>query len=357
MTTPINTDSPYHPGVSVRDLWRRRDAVPDQLWIVADLLPVGLTILAAREKTGKSLMCFSSIAIPIAGGCEALGTLPTSKGRVLYFALEEALPTVMGRLDRLYGDGDSEPPEHLHLFLGDTMRMWQDDSIDEIERHIMLHHDVRAVFIDTLRLVIPTRFSGMDAYEFEYKQGARLQTLALKHNVSIVAIHHTTKTEYTDVFDRIGGTAFSKSAETLVVLERDGREMKMHVRGRSLPTTCYQLRQDVATLEWQLQQQVQDQASSRSPRLTRDQASVSDVFAGAKSLKYGQLVDCLRLHGVHESTAGRWLKDRVAEGSLVKLPDRGGYALPPPSSLPIGDSDGGGDNVPLFQEPDVTEEA
>lgn len=356
MTTPINTDSPYHPGVSIRDLWRRRDAVPDQLWIVADLLPVGLTILAAREKTGKSLMCFSSIAIPIAGGCEALGTLPTSKGRVLYFALEEALPTVMGRLDRLYGDGDSEPPEHLHLYLGDTLRMWQDDSIDEIERHIMLHHDVRAVFIDTLRLVIPTRFAGMDSFEFEYRQGARLQTLALKHNVSIIAVHHTTKSAYDDVFDRISGTAFSKSAETLVVLERDGREMKMHVRGRSLPTTCYQLQQDEATLEWRLQHRVDDHTQTRGNRISRAIVSVEDVFDGSDSLKYGQLIDCLRKHGFHESTASRWIKDRVVEGALVRLPERGGYALPPPSALPIGDSDGSSDSVPLFEEPDVTEE-
>lgn len=357
MITPINTDSPYHPGVSVRDLWRRRDSVPDQLWIVANLLPVGLTILAAREKTGKSLMSFSSIAVPIAGGFDALGSLKTSKGRVLYFALEEALPTVMSRLERLYGDGDAEPPELLHLFLGDTMRMWQDDSIDEIERQIMQHHDVRAVFVDTLRLVIPTRFAGMDAYEFEYKQGARLQTLALKHNVSIVAIHHTTKTEYVDVFDRIGGTAFSKSAETLVVLERDGREMKMHVRGRSLPTTCYQLRQDEATLEWSLQSRVPDNHIAKTVRSTRDQASVEDVFEGVSVLKYGQLVDRLRALGVHESTAGRWIKDRVAEGAVYKLEDRAGYSLLPPSPLPIGDSDGGGDNAPLFQEPDVTEEA
>ncbi len=355
MTTPLSTDGPYHPGVSVRDLWRDRDAVPDQVWVVAKLLPVGLTILAAREKTGKSLMCFTSIAIPIASGSDAIGTLPTTKGRVLYFALEEALPTVMGRLDRMYGDGYSEPPEQLHLFLGDTMRMWRDDSIDEIERHIMLYPDVRAVFIDTLRLVIPTRFAGMDAYEFEYKQGARLQTLALKHNVSIVAVHHTTKTEYVDVFDRIGGTAFSKSAETLVVLERDGREMKMHVRGRSLPTTCYQLRQDEATLEWQIQHRVEDEASFRNPRITRDQASVQTVFAGASTLRYGQLVASLRQHGVHESTAGRWIKDRLSEGALVKLPGRGGYALPPPP-LSIGICDGGSNDVPLFPTPDVTDE-
>lgn len=355
MSTTQEISGPYQPGVSIRELWRSRAEVPNQIWVVANLLPVGLTILAAREKTGKSLLSFSSLAIPIASGEVALGTLPTVKGRVLYFALEEALPTVMTRLERLYGDGENEPPEHLNLFLGDTMRMWREDSIDEIERQILLHRDVSAVFIDTLRLVIPTRYAGIDAYEFEYKQSARLQTMALKHNISVVAIHHTTKTEYGDVFDRIGGTALSKSAETLVVLERDGSDMKMHVRGRSLPTTCYRLKQEEETLEWKLQHGVEAESNSGATKNAQDDVVVDEVFNGDTDLRFNQVIDRLRALGVPETTAGRWIRNRVADGSLIKLPDKGGYRIPPPTE-PLGDSGGGGDDVPIEQTPDVTEE-
>jgi len=61
---------------------------PDFVYLVADLMPNGLTILAGAPKIGKSWMALG-LAIAVAGGAHALGRLPTQRCGVLYAALED----------------------------------------------------------------------------------------------------------------------------------------------------------------------------------------------------------------------------------------------------------------------------
>src|SRR5690348_2217418 len=60
----------------------------DMTWAVPNLLPEGLTILAGKQKMGKSFLVLN-LAVAVANGGYALGKLPVDKRGVLYLALED----------------------------------------------------------------------------------------------------------------------------------------------------------------------------------------------------------------------------------------------------------------------------
>ncbi len=62
---------------------------PETLWVVPDLLPEGLTLLAAKPKLGKSWLALG-LALAVASGGVALGKVPVNQGAVLYLALEDS---------------------------------------------------------------------------------------------------------------------------------------------------------------------------------------------------------------------------------------------------------------------------
>jgi RecA-family ATPase len=67
--------------------------LPPVRWIVQDIIPEGLTLLAAKAKKGKSTMMLH-VGLSVALGAKALGMLQTEKCGVLYLALEgDMLPT------------------------------------------------------------------------------------------------------------------------------------------------------------------------------------------------------------------------------------------------------------------------
>ncbi|MDZ4746502.1 MAG: AAA family ATPase [bacterium] len=327
----MDAPNPYFGGIPISDLWRQRHEIPEQKWIIDQFLPIGFSIIAGREKCGKSLMTFGTIACSIALGVPAFNALQTLQGTVLYFALEENLGTIMTRMGRLFSKPSDiwVPPDALRLFLSESIASWTDQAIGQLEALIEEHPGTCCVVIDTLRLLAPPKRVGASStdYDFEYQVGTQLQQLALKHGIAILALHHTTKTVYADVFDSIGGTAWTKSAEMLAVIERDGLGMKLHTRGRSLPTSCWRMEQDQDTLLWTIAASSigDDDAKSRRRTSEIERLAVQDVFEDNMHLRFSDVKNRFMALGHGESSAGRWLTARVTDGSLVKLDDGSGY--------------------------------
>ncbi|WKZ78777.1 MAG: AAA family ATPase [Candidatus Kapaibacterium sp.] len=324
-------EQPYYHGVSLFDLWKQRHEIPRQQWIVEGMLPAGFSILAGREKSGKSILSFGSVAIPIALGSNALGTLNTKEGVVLYFSLEEGLSMVRDRLEQFFANQSDTwyPPANLRLFLSDAIESWTDAAIDQLEGYIKEFSDVRCVVIDTLRLLAPLKKQGnlADGYDFEYAIGSRLQQMALRYKVAILAIHHTVKSSYGDIFDTIGGSAWTKAAESMMVVERDGQSIKLHIRGRSVPTACWRLKQDEDTLLW-TRTDTDDTSIVRPRRRSQlDDLTVTAVFDNGMKLRHSEIKRRITSRGFGESSVDRWLEKRIQEGELVKHADGSGYSL------------------------------
>ena len=58
---------------------------PEPKWAVPKLIPEGLTLLVGRPKMGKSWLALS-LALEVASGGRALGSIPVKQGKAVYFA-------------------------------------------------------------------------------------------------------------------------------------------------------------------------------------------------------------------------------------------------------------------------------
>jgi hypothetical protein len=70
---------------------------PAPRWVVEGLLSVGLATLCGRPKAGKSWMALQ-LAYAVASGQPFLG-YPTTKGKVIYYALEDYPPRIKARME------------------------------------------------------------------------------------------------------------------------------------------------------------------------------------------------------------------------------------------------------------------
>src|SRR5262245_25770067 len=80
---------------------------PEPRWAIPDLLAQGCTLLAGPPKVGKSWLALN-IAVAVATGGKALGTIDVEAGDVLLLALEDNGRRLQNRLG-LVLEGDAAP--------------------------------------------------------------------------------------------------------------------------------------------------------------------------------------------------------------------------------------------------------
>lgn len=98
-----------HSGIetfTAREL-QKMDFPPIQ-YAIEGYIAEGLTLLGGKPKIGKSWMAVD-LAMAIAKGNMALGSIPCRRGTVLYCALEDNKRRLQRRMRKLYGDESSWP--------------------------------------------------------------------------------------------------------------------------------------------------------------------------------------------------------------------------------------------------------
>ena len=82
--------------------------LPEQKWLVNELIPVGLVSLAGRPKVGKSWMALQ-LAVAVATGGRFLDK-QVEQGAVLYIALEDGKKRLKNRLEAIKVEKNSGMP-------------------------------------------------------------------------------------------------------------------------------------------------------------------------------------------------------------------------------------------------------
>src|SRR5690606_10172468 len=77
-------------------------------WVVPDYLPEGLSILAGRQKLGKTWLALDW-AIAVATGGAAMGSIFCDGGDVLYIDLENGHRRIQGRINMLFPGERNRP--------------------------------------------------------------------------------------------------------------------------------------------------------------------------------------------------------------------------------------------------------
>lgn len=185
--------------------------------IVQGIVPVGLTLAAASPKIGKSWFALG-LAIAIASGGEAMGSVEVEQGDVLYLALEDSPRRMKSRLQRF-----DQFPERLNL----TYEWPKLDAggMEALVEFLESHKQTRLIVIDIWKKVRPKRVRGAQLYDEDYEHMSLLQGVAHRFEVAILVVHHTRKSTAEDVFDEISGsTGVLAAVDAALIIHRPRTE-------------------------------------------------------------------------------------------------------------------------------------
>ncbi len=214
-------------------------------WAIPEIVPEGLTILAGAPKIGKSWLCLD-LALAIAGGGRALGTVPVERGNVLYLALEDSQRRLKERLDRLLG-GAPIPGELEFISMDHNLPRWDHGGKPYIQVWLDGHPGTRMVIIDTFAKFKPQQQVASGVYDQDYRSVQEMLWLARKRRIALVVVHHTRKALSEDPVASISGSfGLAAGVDGTLVLKRERGRMDavLHVIGRDVHDKELALRWD-----------------------------------------------------------------------------------------------------------------
>ena len=205
-------------------------------FLVDELIPEGLHILAGAPKIGKSWLALW-LCLCISQG-QPLWNFAVTQGEVLYLSLEDSFQRIQTRLFDLTEDA---PPTLHFAIMADTLKHGLEQ---QIEQFLMEHPTTKLVVIDTLQRV---RGTGSDSnlYANDYQDIGLLKRLADRRHIAILLIHHLRKLHDDDPMNMISGsTGLSGAADSTFVLQKNSRlanVASLHCTGRDIPDRTLKL--------------------------------------------------------------------------------------------------------------------
>lgn len=206
---------------------------PPVQWCVPEYVPEGLSVLAGRQKLGKTWLAMDWAIACASGGC-AMGSVPCEQGDVLYIDMENGRRRAQDRINMLFPSPRNRP---------DLSRLqWQNEapalgngflqSVDDWRRSVPRP---RLLIVDVLQRVKPAGSANRNAYENDYAIFSELQHWSLEHAVAVVGLHHTRKGGADDPLEALSGSnGLSACADTTLVLDKDATGTTLYVRGRDV---------------------------------------------------------------------------------------------------------------------------
>ncbi|KPL55474.1 hypothetical protein ABB55_27235 [Prosthecomicrobium hirschii] len=216
---------------------------PEIKWAIPGYLPEGLSILAGRQKLGKSWLCID-FAIAVATGGVAMGEVSSEQGDVLYVDLENGERRIQRRIATLFPDERTRPNLDRLEWVTESPAL-NDGFLDCLEDWRTSVLKPKLVVVDVLQRIKPAGNAARNSYENDYTIIAPLQQWATKHGVAVVLITHTRKGGADDPLEAVtGSNGLSACADATLVLDRKASGATLYVRGRDVPEIDVAMRFD-----------------------------------------------------------------------------------------------------------------
>ena len=245
----VHRDEPHSaPGVGAPLLPQRRPRItfertntvtimatryPPLRAVVAGYLYEGFTVLAGRQKLGKTWLGIDW-ALAVATGGIAMGSIPCEQGDVLYIDMENGPRRIQGRINTLFPN-EREMPDLSRLEWVTEAPQLDQGFIVELERWRTSVASPTMVVIDVLQRIKPAGSMARNAYENDYSTWAPLQQWATMYGVAVLGLHHTKKGGADDPLEALSGSnGLSACADTTIVLDSDQNGKTLYVRGRDV---------------------------------------------------------------------------------------------------------------------------
>jgi len=278
-------------------------------YCVPGIVAEGLTLLAGRPKLGKSWLALN-LAIAVATGGNALGSIGCEVGDAYYLALEDNQRRLKDRLRIVL------PP--LRSLIPDLSRLQLDTVAPRIDNGLIGRLDEwrttvdlpRLIIIDTLAMVKPPKGKNQDSYAADYEAVSLLQRYASEHRLAVMLVTHVRKMEASDPLEMVSGTnGLTGAADTILVLDRDSDGPKLYGRGRDIEDVEKALR--FANGKWSVLGNVEDVKRSEER-----QRIIRAVGAAERPLSPKEIAEATGM----KSENVRYLLARMVEaGELTKI--------------------------------------
>lgn len=277
-------------------------------FLVDDLLPQGLHLLAGAPKIGKSWLALW-LCLRVAQG-KSLWNFPTHSCEVLYLCLEDSFQRIQSRLFDLTEDA---PPT---LYFAVMAEQLHNGLVEQIEQFLQEHPATGLVVIDTLQR-IRTMSNDANPYANDYRDIGVLKALADRHRIAVLLIHHLRKLNDDDPMNMISGTTgLSGGTDSNFVLRKSKRRENtatLYCTGRDIAYRELSLEFNSGTHIWNLLADDGEQASDPHGRilpllspLLREQA---EICASAKALL--EKIDPAGLEGLTPNSFSHQIRKSV----------------------------------------------
>ena len=196
-------------------------------FVVDKMLYPGLYILAGAPKVGKSWLALD-LCLSVADGRQFLKH-ETSKGQVLYLALEDSLLRLQ---NRVYEFTDEPAADLDFAILADRIGCGLEAQLEKVKEQ---KPRLKLIVIDTLQMI---RDAVDTSYGNDYRELSVLKSLADRLGIAMILVHHTRKHFDADPFNMISGTTGLSGCVdgSLVLMEtkRGSRKGTLYCVGRDI---------------------------------------------------------------------------------------------------------------------------
>jgi len=287
-------------------------------WVIKDVLPEGLCILAGKPKVGKSWLT-QNWSLAVAHGGNAMGKFPTTKGQVLSLSLEDSERRFAARMSIMLCGKTA--PENAH-FLNEWAPMPHAATL--IRQWLDEHGDTQLIIVDTLGKIQNKKQGKGNAYYNEYDDMASLQEITQEYRCAIVVVHHLRKGEADDDIESVSGTiGITGAADTVAILRRKDRSKrngKLIIHGRDISEKYYDIEFQENTGLW-----VFKGSSSSDDNILSDIVHV--LKDGIPKTKI-EIAEALTAGGCSHDTVYKTIDSLLADKIISKsVAGRGKYVL------------------------------
>ncbi len=229
---------------------------PDPTYLIPDILPEGVTLLAGAPKIGKSWLCLD-IAVTLAHGGTILGNKVVIPTRTLYVSLEDTARRLKSRLRK-----QCSAPINKHTIVTE----WDkgSEAMFSLVAHMHTYPDTKLIIIDTLSKFATIK-DGND-YQETTAIITGLKNFAEKFNVSILLVHHAKKAETEDfIHAAVGSVGLTGAVDTILILQKKRTEYtaKLSISGRDIEEQQLALSFDPFVCRWSIMGNAADIADSK----------------------------------------------------------------------------------------------
>jgi RecA-family ATPase len=224
---------------------------PEPKWAVPGMICEGVNLLCGPPKVGKSWASFG-LALAIARGDDAFGSIPVDQGEVLYLALEDTARRLQARMRTILA-GSAAPAD---LTIVTECPRLDRGGAEAIDGWLTDHPRARLVVVDVFAKVRPAAAGpGTSAYDADYAAIGAIKRLADRHAVAFLVVHHVRKAGSDDFLSEVSGTnGIAGAADATLVLKR-GRgkaDGLLHITGRDVEEVEHAFAFDPARGAWSL---------------------------------------------------------------------------------------------------------